>query len=167
MNPVLRSLVRHEEPLNSDELAFLRRKEGKDRSQLYRVCRVFMILCFICPFLVACVRAIMGAEDPFNYGSYFAGVGFLMVFSGAGLYAGYYKFLRKVQQDIRRGTKTIERSLITRKQYMPHNNTYFFYINSPHRLSIEVAEFDYHNMHLGDEVNIEYTTMAKMYLGYY
>lgn len=162
-----RTWARHEEPLNSEELSFLRRKERKDRGQLYKVCQVFMFLCFICPFLVACVRAAMGADDPFSYGSYFAGVGFLMMFSGMGVYAGYFNYLRKVQRDISRGTKTIERSLITRKQYMPHTNTYFFYINSPHRLSIEVDEYDYHHMNLGDEVNIEYTTVAKMYLGYY
>lgn len=165
--PAGREIVRYEEPLAPDELSFLVRKESRDRAQMYRVARVFLFLCFICSFFVACVRAMLGADDPFNYRDYFLGVGFLIAFSGMGLYMGYTRFLRQTQRDIRRGTKTIERSYIQRKVYMPENNSYYFYIDSPNRLSIEVNDQDYHRLDIGDEVNIEYTTVSRMYLGYF
>jgi hypothetical protein len=160
-------LVKHEEPLAPEERAFLTRKERRDRAALYKVARVFLVLCFACSFLVACARAALGAPNPFAYGTFFSHVAFLMGFSGIGLYAGYFSFLRKVQRDLRRGTKTIERSRVIRKLYMPQTDTYFFYIDSPNRLSIEVSEYQYHAAGLGDEVNIEYTTVSKYYLGYY
>ncbi len=167
MKPALPSLIQYQEPLTEEELHFLHRKERRERTQLYKVARVFLFLSFICPFAVACVRAAFGAENPFSYGTYFLGVGFLMSFSAMGIFIVYKNYLRQVQRDISTGTKTIERSRITRKQYMPHTNTYFFYIDSPNRLSIEVDVQDYQFMSIGDEVNIEYTSIAKMYLGYY
>ncbi len=159
-------LVQYREPLNRDELSFLRRKEERDRRQIYRIARIFMILCFICPFLVAWLRAFDGRENPFSLATYFLGVLFLAVFSATGIYWGYYNNLRKVQMDIKHKTKTIERTYIIRKQYMSANNTYFFYLSSSVKLSIEVEEFDYRRLEKGDEVNIEYTTFSKMYLGY-
>lgn len=160
-------LIKYRESLNKEELSFLRRKEEKERKQLYKIVRVFMILCFICPFIIAWFRAAEGQENPFSFTYYFIGVIFLLCFSAAGIYWGYYHNLRKVQLDIKYGTKTIERAFITRKQYMPVNNAYFFYLSSAVRLSIEVAEYDYRRLNSGDEVNIEYTTYSKMYLGYF
>jgi hypothetical protein len=160
-------LVKYREPLNRDEISFLRRKEEKDRKQIYRIMRVFMILCFLCPFLVAWLRAFDGQENPFSFTAYFFGVLFLACFSAAGIYWGYYHNLRKLQLDLKHQTKTIERAFITRKQYMPLNNSYFFYLSSAVKLSIEVEEYDYRRLDRGDEVSIEYTTFSKMYLGYF
>jgi len=160
-------LVRYQEPLNRDELSFLMRKEEKDRKQFYKVVRLFMLLCFICPFVIAWFKAVEGMEDPFSLIDYFIGVFFLMCFSGTGIYLSYVHNLRRVQHDIRSGTKTIECTHILRKQYMPQNNSFYFYIDSPNKLSIEVNEFDYHRLESGDEVNIEYTTFSKLYLGYF
>ena len=160
-------LVKYREPLDKDELAFLRRKEEKERKQLFQIAKVFMVLCFVCPFVVAWFRALDGQEHPFSMVQYFLGVLFLMVFSMTGIYWGYYHNLRKVQQDIRFQTKTVERTFITRKQYMPRSNAYFFYLSSAVKLSIEVQEYDYRRLDTGDEVNIEYTTFSKLYLGYF
>jgi hypothetical protein len=160
-------LVKYREPLDKEELSFLRRKEEKERKQFYKIFRVFMVLSFICPFLVAWFRAIEGVENPFSIARYFLGVIFLLCFSGVGIYRAYYYNLRKVQHDIKNGTKTIERTYITRKQYMPLNHTYFFYLSSPNKLSIEVDEYDYRRLDKGDEVSIEYTTVSKLYLGYF
>lgn len=160
-------LVTYRESLNRDEVSFLRRKEEKDRGQLYRILRVFLILCFIVPFVVAWFRAFAGQGNPFSFGYYFLGVLFLACFSCAGIYWGYYHHLRKVQLDLKHRTKTIERTFITRKQYMPANNSYFFYLSSAVKLSIEVEEQDYRRLEKGDEVSIEYTTFSKIYLGYF
>jgi hypothetical protein len=160
-------LIRYNEPMDGDELAFLYRKEEKERMQFYKVIRILMILSFICPFVIAWFRAVEGQEDPFSYLHYFVGVVFLLCFSGAGVYLAYHRNLKRVQQDIKISTKTIELTHITRKQYMPQNNTYYFYLDSPNKLSIEVNEEDYRRLEQGDEVNIEYTTFAKLYLGYF
>lgn len=160
-------IVKYREPLSNDELSFLQKKEEKERKQFYKVARVFMIMSFICPFVVAWFRALEGSENPFSITYYFGSVLFLMGFSGLGLYWGYYNNLRKVQQDITNGTKTIERTFITRKQYMPLKNSYFFYLSSAVKLSIEVNEYDFRRLENGDELNIEYTTYAKLYLGYF
>lgn len=160
-------VVKYQESLNNDELAFLRRREERERRQTYKIIRVFMILCFLCPFIVAWFRALGGQENPFSLFHYFIGVVFLLCFSAAGIYWGYYHNLRRVQLDLKYATKTIERVFITRKQYMPVNNAYFFYLSSAVRLSIEVSEPDYRRLEVGDELNIEYATYSRMYFGYF
>ncbi len=160
-------LVRYNETMEADELAFLQRRELQDRTQLMRVVRVILVVCFICPFGISWGRAIAGVPNPFSYLHYFLGVLFLICFSAFILYISYYKDLRKMQSDLHHQTKTVEQTQITRKQYMPQNNMHYFYLASPTKLSIEVSANDYSAMELGDEVNIEYTTHAKLYLGYF
>lgn len=160
-------LYRHYEPLEPDELAFLKRKEANDRTATYKIVRVLMIFCFVIPYILSWFRATNGVPDPFSYKWYFAGVFYLLCFMAVCLYIAYHRTMRKLHQDIRHKTKTIERTLITRKQYVPHNNTYYFYLNSPTKLSIEVSQGDYYALDKGDEVNIEYTTYSNLYLGYF
>jgi hypothetical protein len=160
-------LVKYREPLNNEEISFLRQREEKERRQTSRVVRVFMVLSFVVPFIVAWLRAFGGEENAFSFVHYFVGVLFLLCFSAAGIYWGYFHNLRKIQLDLKYRTKTIERSYITRKQYMPVNNSYFFYLSSAIKLSIEVDEYDYRRLDKGDEVSIEYTTFSKLYLGYF
>lgn len=160
-------LMRHNEPLEADEISFLRRKEARERKQFYKITRVLMILSFICPFVVAWFRAADGAANPFSYQTYFIGVIFLICFSGTGIYLSYRRTLYHIHNDLRSQTKTVERTHVTRKQFMPHNNSYHFYLDSPNKLSIEVSEADFHNIEQGDELNIEYATHSRHYLGYF
>lgn len=160
-------LVKYRQPLTPEELAFLRKKESRERHQTYKVLKVFMVLSFICPFIVAWFRAFGDHENPFSAIHYFIGVVFLLVFSATGVYWGYYNNLRKIQKDIKGGTKTVEKVFITRKQYMPANNTYYFYLSSSVKLSIDVEEHDYRQLSKGDEINIEYTSFSNLYLGYF
>lgn len=160
-------LYKYDEPLEEDELVFLQNKLGKESAQFYKIIRILLVFCFACPFLIAWFRAINGVEDPFSYKYYFGGVLFLTIFSGSIVYVAYYNTLRRIRLDIKKGTKTIERVHITRKQYMPHNNSYYLYLDSPVKLSIEVSTDDYHQIGEGDELNIEYTTCSRFYLGYF
>lgn len=157
----------YHEPLEPGEVDFLRRKVAQERRQFYKVLRVLLIMCFICPFLVAWIRALVGAPDPFSYKAYFLGVGFLMGFSGVTSYISYHYFLRKTELDLRSNQKLVERAHITGKRYMPQTNSYHFYLDSPTKLTIEVSEPDYLALEEGDEVNIEYTSVSKLYLGYF
>jgi hypothetical protein len=164
---LLHELQLYYEPLDTGELDFLKRKEARERRQYYRAFRLLMFLSFIIPFSGAWYRAYDGAPNAFSIIRFFVSAAILLFMSVTGTYISYRIHLHKIQSDIKYKTKTIETSHITRKQYMPQNNTYYFYINSPNKLSIEVSQKDFHRMKDGDEVNIEYTTHAKMYLGYF
>ncbi len=162
-----RQLIRHKEPLNAEERTFLRKKEWRERKQFLKVIRAMLLLCFLIPFLFSWYRAIEDVPDPFSYSYYFLGVLILVCFSGTIVWVVYSSNLRKLQTDIRKNKKTVEQVRITRKQYMKVNNTFYFYLNSPVKLSIEVSAEDYSRMEEGDEINIEYTPESKFYLGYY
>lgn len=126
-----------------------------------------MVLCFLVPFLLAWLWALDGAPDPFSVKRYFLGVCMLMLLAGGGIFLAYRRVLHPLRLDLRQGTKTVERVHLTRKVYMLQNNTHHFYLDSPTRLSIEASPEDYARLDEGDEVNIEYTTCSKIYLGYY
>jgi len=161
------ALQQYYEPLDTGELDFLRKKEVKERRQYYRAFRLFMFLSFILPFTGAWYCAYDGAPNAFSVIRFFVSAFILLSMSATGTWISYRIHLRKIQSDIKYKTKTIESSHITRKQYMPQNNTYYFYISSPNKLSIEVSKKDFYRLTEGDEVNIEYTTHGKLYLGYF
>jgi hypothetical protein len=160
-------LIRYNEPMEHEELDFLIRKERKESAQLYKAAKIIMWVCFLLPFAIAWFRAVSGATNPFAYRYYFLSVGFLLCFSAFCLYVGYRRTLFFIREDIKHGTKTIEYTHITKKQYMPQTNSFYFYLDSPNKLSIEVKEYDYNSKEQGDELNIEYTTYSKQYLGYF
>lgn len=157
----------HSERLSDEELAFLLRKDEQETRSFYRTARIVMAICFIIPFVVAWGRAFFGENNPFEFGYYFLGVLFLLAFAGTGFWLAYTRILGKLKKDIKERAKTIELTRIKRKQYMPHNKTYYFYLDSPVKLSIEVEEQDYHAFNETDEVNIEYSTNARFYFGYF
>lgn len=160
-------LERHTEPLEPDELAFLERKEAKDRKVYYKVFQLLMFLSFIIPFATAWYRAADGAPNAFSYTKFFFSAGILLFISSISTYITYRFDLYKVQKDILYRTKTIEKSHVKSKVYFPSKTAYYFYIDSKVRMSIEVSYEDYSRMGEGDEVCIEYTTWSKHYLGYF
>lgn len=159
--------IKHNEQMSAEELLFLIRKDEQETRSFYRAISAFMVVCFILPFIVAWVRAFGGDKQPFEFGYYFLGVGVLLSFLGLCAWMAYRYSLQKLKNDIKTQAKTVERTTIKRKQYMPHNNTYYFYLDSSIKLSIEVGKDDYHMFNDGDELNIEYSTNAKFYFGYF
>lgn len=155
------------EPLEAEELAFLERKETRERSQYYKVLQLLMIMCFIIPFAGAWYRAYDGAPNAFSPTKFFFTAGVLLSISIVSTYMSYRVSLRRIQLDIASKTKIVEKSHVVRKVYFPSKSAYYFYIDSKFRMSIEVSHEDYVNMKEGDEVCIEYTTHAREYLGYF
>src|SRR4051812_150035 len=98
------------EPLEEDELAFLVKKEVRDRSQFYKTITALMVICFIIPFGFAWVRALNGEEAAFSYAYYFMNVGVLLGIAGIAGYVSYRVYLYRVRRDIHAHTKTIERT---------------------------------------------------------
>jgi hypothetical protein len=161
------ALQRYIEPLDVTELQFLERKEGKERKQYYKVYRILMFFSFLIPFIAAWYRAYDGAPNAFSIPKFFAGTSTLLFLSTFSTYASYRLNLRKIQLDLKHGTKTIETHRITRKMFVPTKNTYHFYIDSKVKLSIEVSDKDFVRLREGDEISIEYSTHAKQYFGYF
>jgi hypothetical protein len=160
-------LERHTEPLETEELAFLEKKEAKGKKMYYRVYQILMVFSFVVPYVAAWYRVADGAPNAFSYAKFFVSAGILLVISSISVYVPYRYDIKKVQLDIVHKTKTIEKSHVTRKVYFPSQNTYFFYIDSKTKMSIEVSGEDFNRMKEGDEVCIEYTTHSKEYLGYF
>ena len=160
-------LQRYTEPLNFGELSFLIKKESKERTQYYKVYRILMILSFAFPFAGAWYRAADGALNAFSPARFFFSAGILLFICTFAVYFTYRINLRKVQQDIKAATKTIEINHIVRKLHLSAKNAYYFYTDSKVKLSIEVSAADYDQMNEGDEISIEYTTHSKQYLGYF
>ncbi len=91
----------------------------------------------------------------------------ILVFYGLIIYIAYIVNVRPLLRDLHGNVKIIEQVLIQEKKYMPQNNTHHLYVKSALRLSIEVSAQDFQNYHLGDEINLEFTPNANIYLGYY
>ena len=157
----------YREPLNDSEIAFLVRKETKEKRLYYKLFRIAMVVSFVLPFLGSWYRAFEGAPNAFSPARYFVTTGILLFMSAGATWVSYRANLQKIQHDIKERTKTIEMARIKQKLHMPQNNTYHFYLYSPTRLSIEVSQDDYFRFLEGDEVSIEYTTYSQYYLGYF
>ena len=160
-------LQRYVEPLSEGELSFLLRKEQKERRVYYKVFRILMIVSFVAPYIGAWYRVAEGAPNAFSYPRFFVAAGILLSISSFSTWLTYRYNLRKLQLDILHRTKTIDTIHITRKIHVLQNSTYYFYIDSATKLSIEVSSTDFERLSEGDEVSIEYTTYSREYLGYF
>jgi hypothetical protein len=164
---VLHELIRYTEPLETSELAFLQQQEQKERKQYYRIFRIFMIVSFVVPFIGSWYRAFDGAPNAFSPGRYFVTTGVLLGISVGATTIAYRMNLKKMKHDIKERTKTIEMAHVTKRVHATINDTYFFYLDSPTKLSIEVSVDDYYRFKEGDEISIEYITHSGFYLGYF
>lgn len=105
------------------------------------------------------------AQEP--TGVYIAVVVFLLLIYFLIIFLAFKVNVKPLLKDLKGNTKVIEQVNIKEKKYMPQNNTYHLYVQSVNRVSIEVSEQDYKKFQLGDEVNLEFTPNASIYLGYY
>lgn len=79
----------------------------------------------------------------------------------------YFRSLYALKKDLDKKEKTIEIVSIQRKKYMPRTQTFHFYISSDVKYSIEVSAQDFEQYDAEDELSIEYSKYAKVYLGYF
>lgn len=172
-----RMINRVKEPLEEEELAFLKRKKDRQQSLFSRAIRTLTVLCIVIPMLAGIIMESLKDPDP-QYAIpaetadvpryyYFIGMGALLILVGLGSYLSYVRTLKKLVLDLKEQTKMVEKTEIVRKQFMALTGTYHFYIQSPVRLSIEVNPDDYDRYQVGDEINIEYSSHALEYFGYF
>ncbi len=159
--------VSYNEPMVEEQLIFLTNKEGGHRKVFYKVFRILMFLSIIFPYAFAWYKATDGVTNAFSYVRFFVIAGNLLFVSLVSTYFTYRFYFRKLQKDLKYKTKTVEVCHITRKVHASSNKTYYFYLDSNVKMSIEVLLNDYHNFKEGDEICIEYATWSHEYFGYF
>lgn len=167
----------HIEPLEPEELAFLKKSRKRQAVLFSRTLRVLVAIGLIAPVGVGLFLESIRVDHPdspwipedrgFPILPYLLGAGVLILLV---ILAGYYSYtqtLSKLSRDLREKTKVVEKTEIERKVFMPHNSSYHFYLSSTTRLSIEVDADDYQKYREGDEINLEYSKNARIYFGYF
>jgi hypothetical protein len=160
------------EALNVSELDFLKKKAGK-QGRVYKLLQQLMVLGAVFISFAGGWKNIRSEEWPFDtitvfsWENYLITVCCLVVLFLISIWFSRNSELSKIRRDLRQKLKVVERVMIERKTFLPHNNTFHFYLNSPEKLSIQVEEQDFMMLQEGDEINIEYSQNAKVYFGYF
>lgn len=157
----------HLEPLEADERGFIQRRYDKESAEYMFAMKCLLWLITLAPVFVALIYYTATGETSTLYRIYFTGLSFLLLFFLLVAWLSYRHKLGKYRRDLDLGQKVIERVSIESARYMPHNNSYHFFIKSTHKRSIEVSEQDFHRLQPGDELSIEYARYCGEYFGYF
>jgi preprotein translocase subunit YajC len=160
------------ELLSEDEYAFLKKKARKDSRLYLHILRIMLIGAVLFSFAGAWKNiqkegAKLETVTVFSWENYFITLVILLVLFYLSIRMLQSAELNKIKKDLRQNSKIIERVIIEKKTYLPHNHTFHFYLNSRQKLSIQVQENDFNNLAEGDEINIEYSKNAGIYFGYF
>lgn len=158
--------------LDSDELDFLKNKTKKLEKNLNTLFIIMIIGAFVFSFggaweNIPTNNIRIPFKTIFSWKYYFITLVCLLT-----LFSFIFSIIRnlelkKLKKDLYEKIKIIEHVIIERKTFLPHNNTYHFYVNSTKKLSIQVNVEDFNLFEEGDEVNIEYAKNSNVYLGYF
>lgn len=164
-------------PLNSDELDHLTTKLAKEKSIFIKAILMLSFLGFLIPTIAALIyfsidQKIEEKQEsyvvvPFTITYYYISLIVIFALIGIAAYVGYRFGYNKFQLDIRKKLKVIETVVIHKKHHVDINDSFFFFIHSKIRSSIEVSPEDFKYYQVGDEINIEYSLHAKEYFGYF
>lgn len=165
------------EDLKKEELLFLKKKAEREQGLLWRTMRNLSFLCFIIPTIVAILYFSSNQKttpqlnkeisEPFTIYTYIISVVSLLSLLFLGGLITYVKSIKEIKKDLIGKSKVIEPVLILSKRFIDINNSYFFFLKSKIKYSIEVTEDVYHQYEEGDEINIEYSRFGKEYFGYF
>lgn len=155
------------EPLTEDEINFLSQKQEKESRAYYFGMKIMAGVCILLPLGIANIIILDETQNLSFWEAYlYAQIIMLIIFILV-MMATYIRKLFYINQDLKHRQKIIESTEITQKKFMPHNQSFHFYINSQIKLSIEVSQEDFLNFVEGDEINIEYSQYSKEYFGYF
>ena len=158
----------YSEAMGEDELAFIQRKHDKESAAyLYTMNRMLLFIVFIPAGIAMFFAVARSLQWQGILHIYIVGFIALFIFFALVSILSYFHKLHKYKMDLKHKTKIVEQAIIKSCQYMPHNNTWHFYLLSQTKLSIEVSEEDFQSQVPGDEINIEYSQYAKEYFGYF
>jgi len=155
------------EHMDASELEFLAKEARKQKRVYDRILIILLSGSVLMSFLGGWHYVKIIDATVFSWSYYAFMLSVLSLLSFGGVWSSKRWHLHKLIKDLRQQTKTIEKVLITKKTFLPHNNTYHLYIDSVYRLSIQVEWWFFELRNEGDEINIEYSTNAKIYFGYF
>lgn len=148
------------------EVAFIRKKVNKDLL-IYCGLYVLMILVSLGIAYAGGWKKLEGEEIEFHPKMSLSILITLLSLSTLSVYLPYRKNLQKLRRDTQRKLKTIEQLTISNKQFIPSSRTFYFYLPSKVKYTIEVSEEDYNQYQIGDEICIEYSKYGHHYFGYF
>lgn len=162
----------YQEALSLSELAFLKKKAGKEEHTFQKILKIMLMGAVVISFAGAWKNIqkegkTFNTETIFSWENYFITLLTLSFIFWISIRFSRSTELTKIKKDIRQKIKIVERVIITKKTFLPHNNTFHFYLNSIQKLSIEVDEQDFMILSEGDEISIEYSKNAGIYFGYF
>ncbi|MBK8144927.1 MAG: hypothetical protein IPK62_07975 [Bacteroidetes bacterium] len=155
------------EKLEDEEAAFIINKYQKASKDYLRIMNLFLISCGVFPLVMGVLFSIIANDFGVFIGVFVICLISLIFFFILVASIYYFLFLFRKYLDAQRQTKTIERCLVLEKKAILINQSYHIFIDSKVKYSIEVVENDYDLYEIGDEINIEYSTYDKEYLGYF
>ena len=155
------------EPLEQAEIIFVIRRYQRASKDYMRVMNLILICSGILPFMIAFIFWVSSANIEFVIQIFFLLLISLVLFFIIVAFIYYFLQIFNKYRDALYKTKKIERCLILEKKQVAINNTFHFFIDSKVTYSIELPENEYYQYEVGDEINIEYSTYDKEYLGHY
>jgi len=164
--------------MSREELQFLIKKYRSDRSSFVKTFRGLALFFLLVPgagglFMEFYHRLNFperyqkeDLEDAYFYLTYVLATIVVLLLLGICAVWVYRRGLHQLIKDIKSGYKTIEQTNITRKTNFK-GQSFYFYLQSGTKLSIEVSAADYQRYQEGDEINIEYATHSRLYFDYF
>lgn len=164
-----------EEPLNAEELAILEEKYASQRRFFLRFYNIFgMVFLFI--ILIVFYAAISQPDEGIHsriiekqHTIYFAKymIPGLLLFFTLVCTSHFSIAVGGLRKDIKDGVKIIEYVTVKRKNIMPADKTYHFYIISNFKTHLQVSKEVFELYRINDQLTIEYAPHSKTFLAYY
>lgn len=155
------------EPLDAAEAEFVMKRYDEASKEYMRLMNLTLISAGLMPVLVALLFWLSSAEIDRVVQVFIVLFISLLAFFIVVAVIFYFQQVYNKYKDSVAQTKTVESCIILEKRTVAINLTYHFYLDSRVNNSIEVSVEVYDRYAIGDEINIEYTTHDKMYIGYF
>lgn len=160
-----------EEPLSQKEIDFIENLLERDSVGYFKVMRLIILVALIVGGIIGLIATFTTPanelEQQFSIRKFIITVSFSLLLILLMLIYGKKKYSWKYKQDLKNGLKLVLLLPIQRKQYVPINQTFFFYVDEPSVKVVEVSELDFHQFEQGDLIHVEVAKYSRTYLGYF
>lgn len=169
----------YQESMDQEEIIFLQKKYRKDHAAFIQAFRGIFLFFLLIPgaggiFMEGYHRRYhpenykpQELQDAYFYLFYVKITLIILILIVLGGWTVYHRTLHQLKRDMKQGLKNVEQTQITRKTHFKGTDSYYFYLKTKKRLSIEVSAEDFNKFVVGDEINIEYAPRSLVYFGYF
>lgn len=164
-----------QEPLNAKEIAILEEKYASQRHfflKFYNIFGMIFLLIILIVFYAAIAQPdegihsrIIEKQRTIHFAKYMI-PGILLFFTLVCM-SHYSIAVGGLKKDIKDGVKIIEYVIVKRKNIMPADQTYHFYIISNFKTHLQVSKEVFEMYQINDQLTLEYAPHSKTFLAYY